>query len=222
MDDKTTTCQHCGTTFRVDRPSRAKTRRYCSHKCSWASRGRVASISRDLSGLRVNRLTVLSPAPRRKGASQSKTRWLCVCECGTEVEVDTADLTRTDGRARVSCGCRNFRPGTESPHWKSPNEIPLKYWHGVRGGAKARGLDFDLTIEDAYALFLAQDRRCRFTGRVIGFGSGASLDRIDYREGYHLGNVQWVHVDVNMAKRRLSDEKFVELCKEVASYDRSD
>lgn len=41
----------------------------------------------------------------------------------------------------------------------------------------------------------------------------ASLDRIDNSKGYEVGNIQWVHKDINMMRGPLPIDKFVELCK---------
>jgi hypothetical protein len=46
----------------------------------------------------------------------------------------------------------------------------------------------------------------------------ASLDRIDSTKGYIEGNLQWVHRDINKLKKNLPDDRFVEICRAVASY----
>jgi hypothetical protein len=45
----------------------------------------------------------------------------------------------------------------------------------------------------------------------------ASLDRIDSSKGYEIDNIQWVHVMVNMCKNKYPQDKFVEMCKAIAS-----
>jgi hypothetical protein len=44
----------------------------------------------------------------------------------------------------------------------------------------------------------------------------ASLDRIDSSNGYEVGNIQWVHVMVNMCKNKYAQDVFVKMCKSVA------
>lgn len=44
----------------------------------------------------------------------------------------------------------------------------------------------------------------------------ASLDRIDSGKGYEVGNVQWLHKDVNMMKRHYSTDYFKHLCRLVS------
>ncbi len=44
----------------------------------------------------------------------------------------------------------------------------------------------------------------------------ASLDRINSTLGYVQGNVQWIHMDVNKMKMDLDENKFIQLCKNIA------
>lgn len=53
----------------------------------------------DLTGNRYGRLLVLTPASKTK---EGKTRWLCICDCGTQAVVRSE--TMRNGTAR-SCGC---------------------------------------------------------------------------------------------------------------------
>lgn len=56
----------------------------------------------DLTGQRVNRLTVLREAGRDGSAGRTRVMWLCRCDCGTLVRKHAGKLR--DGRA-TSCGC---------------------------------------------------------------------------------------------------------------------
>ncbi len=95
-----------------------------------------------------------------------------------------------------------------------------------------RKIVFDLTIEEAWKLYLQQNGRCALTGMPIyfglpGFGSNAhnlqdgeataSLDRIDSNKGYIADNVQWVHKDVNIMKLDLSITYFFDICSAVVT-----
>jgi hypothetical protein len=89
--------------------------------------------------------------------------------------------------------------------------------------AKRRKWPFELTIEDGWMLYEKQNRKCALSGQLIYFDSDtrsndgrASLDRIDSSKGYVMGNVQWVHRDINYMKQKYSQEHFVNLCKQVA------
>lgn len=55
--------------------------------------------------------------------------------------------------------------------------------------------------------------------RPVGVKSGqtsASLDRIDSHQGYVLGNLQWVHKDIQRMKSDFSQERFLEVCSAVS------
>src|SRR5712664_2744145 len=65
---------------------------------------RRAPKVRELTGETFGRWTVLNRAPNRQQPGNGYvTYWLCRCECGTEREVSTQNLTH---KSR-SCGCRN-------------------------------------------------------------------------------------------------------------------
>lgn len=163
-------------------------------------------------------LVVLSRAPGRQGLTQKKTQWLCRCECGNVVKVDTADLVRTDAKRRVSCGCMNHRVGMDSHGWTSPNAISSTYWTALTTAAARRGLRFTLRIEGAYELFRRQEGRCELSGMKIVLNDTASLDRIDSAKGYTDGNVQWLHKDINRLKSDWPEDRFIEMCGMVTKY----
>ncbi len=108
----------------------------------------------------------------------------------------------------------------DHPRWKGYEEISATYWNNVLNGARNRKIKIEITIQDAWQLFLKQNKKCALTGQEIGFeackSNTASLDRIDSKIGYVKGNLQWVHRDINFAKQSLSNEEFINLCKLVA------
>jgi hypothetical protein len=157
-------------------------------------------------------LTAVRKTDKRRG---SKIIWEVLCSCGGSAEVSSGDLLRKDGRARVSCGCMNFRSGPKSANWKSPNEISMRYWNAVKSSATNRNLVFDISIDYAYKQF---NGLCALTGQNIELNSTASIDRIDSAVGYIEGNIQWLHKDVNRLKSNWSQDRFIELCREVSKY----
>jgi hypothetical protein len=108
--------------------------------------------------------------------------------------------------------------------WKGYEDISLTYWKNVQNGAKNRKIHFQLTIEEAWQLYLKQNKTCALSGRPIYFmacnNNTASIDRIDSSKGYTLDNVQWLHKDLNFAKQSLSNNDFVKMCQEVVGWDR--
>lgn len=114
-----------------------------------------------------------------------------------------------------------------SPMYTGYGEITGTKWGSIKSAAKIRNLEFLITIEEAWNLFLKQDRKCALTGDILFLAidtsewlSGvttASLDRIDSSKGYTLDNVQWVHKYVNLMKRELSQQDFVDICCKVTN-----
>lgn len=112
-----------------------------------------------------------------------------------------------------------------------------KWYRGVRIGwfkkarynAAARGIEWRLTLRDVADTFEKQEFRCIFTGRDVRFPTvgtyrdgEASIDRIDSDGPYSPDNIQIVSKHVNYMKMRLSNDEFVQLCKEIAenSYEK--
>lgn len=170
----------------------------------------------DLIGQQFGMLTVQGKSEKR--TPSNKILWDVVCSCGGSALVTTQDLMRKDGKGRVSCGCRNHRRGSKSVFWKSPNEISMRYWSAVKAAAAKRSYSFDLTIEDAFKVFESQQGECALSGMAIELNKTASLDRIDSSQGYHIGNVQWLHKDINRLKSNWPEGQFIELCRRVVDH----
>lgn len=79
-----------------------------------------------------------------------------------------------------------------------------------------------ITVDELEALWERQEGRCALTGwpmtRELGKGTvptNASIDRVDSRHGYLVGNVQLVCRAANVAKHDLSVSDFLALCAAV-------
>jgi len=179
----------------------------------------------DLMGQVFGGLTVIGEAP---ASPRGLANWVCTCECGNEYV--TSGYYLRQGRKR-SCGCRNGRlRGKDNPKWSGHEDISGSFWNSIRSGAKQRKLKLEITIQDAWKLFLEQDGKCALTGLEIVLCASdierrekeieqtASLDRIDSTLGYIHGNVQWVHKDVNKIKQNLTQARFIELCRLIAEH----
>ncbi len=177
---------------------------------------------KDIINQRFGKLTVV-----RKCGTRGRGRnlyWRCKCDCGKERECDGSKLRKG---VVTSCGCVNH--GKTHCQFNGCEDITGNYWGRLKKGAIKRDLPFEITVQEAWALFLEQGRKCALTGWELKFATTgstlypntiqtASLDRIDSNKGYIAGNVQWVHKDVNMAKQAKSDIEFIELCKAVVSF----
>lgn len=94
-------------------------------------------------------------------------------------------------------------------------EISGSMFSSMRTGAKSRNLDFNISIQQFWELFLKQGRRCAFTGIELLFSkkyaspeTTASSDRIDSSKGYIEGNTQWIHKELNVMKMDMPEDRF--------------
>lgn len=165
----------------------------------------------DLTGRQFGDWTVLGRAIESDRADGR--HWKCRCVCGKTLTKTTVQITQDS----KSCGCRKLRYGKDSPRWEGYGEIPMTMWRSIilSNDSRSRPFPFKITIEDAWNLFLTQNRRCAISGVELTFGKSqkanktASLDRIDSTRGYEIGNIQWVHKDVNIMKLDHSSENFL-------------
>jgi hypothetical protein len=105
---------------------------------------------------------------------------------------------------------------------KVSEKICITLFKKYQFNASKRNLEFNLTIDYLYKLFLEQNKKCMLTGVELNLvNSGinkqhlintASLDRIDGNKGYIVGNVRWVHKKINSLKSDFSDKELIYLC----------
>lgn len=155
--------------------------------------------------------------------------WMKVrCDCGNE---SWEHLRKLKNGQRKTCGIKGcpFFHALRAKNGRKAKftgfkEIYGSRWAGWRCGAQARNLEFSITPEYGWRVFLKQGRRCALTGLPLEFGNSyvkslsASLDRKDSRKGYIKGNVQWVHKTINLMKRAMPDKEFIEWCRHVSSH----
>lgn len=147
----------------------------------------------------------------------------CLCDCGNKKNIKLSAVVSGNTK---SCGCMNFRKNSNSSLWSGAGSISGKYWKHIISHCKrkSRDLDFKITIEYAWKLFLKQKGKCNLSGIRLEFETQdklkkertASLDRIDSNKGYIIGNVQWVHKDINIMKWDYQNTHFIKMCKLVA------
>jgi hypothetical protein len=178
-------------------------------------------------GKKVGKLTIIGAAEAtRKGYK----KWLCECDCGNKKAVLATHLKQGN---TMSCGCISKESGQKHFNFKGVGEIHQNTFNKYKRSANLRGsksyrekIEFSITIEFVWELFLKQNRKCALSGLPIEFGrrasdpSTASLDRIDSSKGYTENNVQWVHKDINYMKRTYNQDYFKSLCTAVANNNR--
>lgn len=170
-------------------------------------------------GNKINNLTILKKESKRLNNKRNVTYVVCECDCGNIIEILGSDLLRERKR---HCGCK-IR--TNKKLWKGCGEISGSYIYHIKLCAQKRKLDFNLTPEYLWQLFLKQNRKCALSGLGLNFANqykkyngNASLDRIDSSKGYIEGNVQWVDKDINFMKKNISQEKFIENCELISKF----
>jgi hypothetical protein len=150
--------------------------------------------------------------------------WKCLCDCGGYVRVLTAQLK--NGRTKT-CGCAQKMCGKNHAGWTGFGDIGGAKWGLIKRKAFHRKIDFNISIEQAWELFEKQDGKCYLSGKNLCFYKKtrdasygtASLDRINSSIGYEVGNVGWVHKDLNSMKHIFSVEEFIHYCGLISNFD---
>lgn len=101
-------------------------------------------------------------------------------------------------------------------------DLSSGYWTNIINNAKTRNLEFSITPEYAWMLFVNQNYKCSLSGIDLNLKTiyeiTASLDRINSSLGYVESNVQWVHKDINIMKNVLKNDDFIDICILVANH----
>jgi hypothetical protein len=187
---------------------------------------------KDLTGREFGRLWVIG---RLAVDGKRYARWQCICKCGNRKVVLGGNLL--SGRTK-SCGClqtesrfiharhTNRRRGERNLNWTGHGEISGSWWRNLQRNARERNLSVEITLGQAWELFLRQDRKCALTGLPLAFASRcsgdeqtASLDRIDNSRGYVPGNVRFLHKTMNEIKFDRSDEETLRFARLMVEHE---
>jgi len=159
----------------------------------------------------------------RKDGKVLERQYRCICECGTTKYIRTSHITR--GLSKQCGKCR-----LQSCSVNKTGCIPANDIHRYKISAAKRKKEWSVEPQYLYELYEQQNRMCAISGVPITFsekGIGvagskdvgtASLDRIDSKQGYVEGNVQWVHKDANKMKMDLPQEKFFSIIKQIYEH----
>lgn len=177
----------------------------------------------DLTGQTFNKLEVIERDSSIPKGNRNGVRWLCKCKLCNAIVSKSCGSLRHD--KDVSCG--NHRG---DKHWTGCGDISGTYWLQIKHRCLQKNREFSITIEEAWNLFLKQNRLCALTGRPLRFTrnyssrcteQSASLDRIDSNIGYTLENCQWIDKTVNKMKHTVHSDEFIKTCIEVTDFHRS-
>ena len=168
------------------------------------AKGKSKYDGKILVGQRFSKWTVVSS----KILLEGEAKILCKCDCGTERYVSVFSLMV--GTSNACTICSHVKFGTANKTWRGYEELPSKFI------GKLKNKDEKVEL---LALWRKQDGKCAISGWGISFTERtASLDRIDSTKGYVIGNVHWVHVNVNVCKNGFSLPYFLTLCHAVANH----
>jgi hypothetical protein len=183
--------------------------------------GKPASYKyRNLTGNTFGKLTALYTLTREVG---ERRFWMCRCECGVEKLIKAHNLTSGETN---SCGCAKLassRANIGIAHSKAVKEgSAFRHLLAMyKNNAKTRGFIWELTAEKFKELTSSP---CYYTGTVpssiVKAQSGEvytynGIDRLDNTKGYTLENSVACCGEVNMMKKALSKENFIELCRKI-------
>jgi len=180
----------------------------------------------DITNKKFGRLTAIRPIDKRNRT----WRWECKCDCGN---LTIGIISKLKNGCKTSCGCKrkeNIKPKYNKNHhsWNGYESISGSYWKSIQHRAKLANLEFNLTMQEIWDLYIKQNKICALSGVEIHFNGEnksirkhtqtASLDRIDPKKGYVSGNVQWIHKDINYMKTDFQEPEFIEWCRKIYEH----
>lgn len=161
----------------------------------------------DLVGKKFNRLTVVEYLGPRK---HRKHWWLCECECGGSVELNTSSITSNN--PTKSCGCLRKETvllNRPDPHKHGFHKHPLySIWHGMNqrcyNPKNDRYIYYGLKgikIEEDFSEVV----RFITWGLENGWEEGLTIDRVNSHKNYTASNCEWVTRSEN--SRRMNESR---------------
>lgn len=151
------------------------------------------------------------------GRQKNHLVYKCQCACGNICYNTSTDLTTGKATQCHHCGLKQGGK-TRIINNGGVGDLQIMKINSIKIGAKKRNLEYNLTPQYLWNLYLQQNKRCALTGDYMSNIMRASLDRIDSSKGYIEGNVQWTTIDANIAKQDMKESDFIELCQKVVNH----
>ena len=141
------------------------------------------------------------------------------CSCGTTSTLSAATAKSVRSKRCTSCSYKKISEN------KSCGNVHYTYYLQIKNAAARRNIDFAISMEDMWDQYQKQKGICIMTGLGLTLTNSnnfrlqtASLDRIDSKQGYIKGNIQWIHKDVNKMKMDLDEVKFLSIVRQISKY----
>ena len=148
----------------------------------------------------------------------SYLRYKVQCDCGSIKFIQANELTNlTTNFKCIKCAAID-RGLSKSLKNGRIGELTKTRYTKLQNSAKKRGIEFNVSMEYLWDLFLSQNKKCAITGDDLNFKSKVSLDRINSDKGYIEGNVQWTTIQANLSKHIMSSQELLEFANKIVNH----
>jgi len=141
-------------------------------------------------------------------------------KCGSDKLPHEFELRKDTKKLRKCCRACYQAYKRASHHNGSKSYWLNEIYRAAKRRSIIKGKEFKLTKQDILDALSKQKNACALTGRFIDFSKGTrlSIDKIDPCGIYERSNIQLVCAPANYAKHVLTNEEFIQLCKEVVNF----